>query len=138
MSEAESPAKRGKRILEEEAAAEAEIAKTFDPIKLIADADKIQEIKDPILGLVKYTVLTTEDMFAIGKCATPSDQTKETMYRLLRKAYPELKSPDDILKLPAQTVVRLGEIIEGPDNFFQIPRYSLPGSKPTETPNTLG
>jgi hypothetical protein len=136
MSDNESPAERGKRILTEETVKDAAAAEAFDPIRLIRDADKIQTINDSILGTVKYTVLTTEDMFAIGKCTTPVDQTKETMFRLLHKAYPELKSPDDILKLPAATVVRLGEIIDGKDNFFQIPKYSLPGSMQTSLPNS--
>jgi hypothetical protein len=130
----EGPAARGKRILEEEAAAEAEAAKAFDPLKLIANVEEIQTTKDPILGEIKYTVLTTQDMFEIAGYSTPVEQTKQTLFRLLHKAYPDLKTPDDILKLPAQTVVRLGEILEGPDNFFQIPRRSRTGSKTTETP----
>lgn len=136
MKENESAAERGKRVLEQEAAADAEAARKFDPAKLMAKADEIQSIEDPVLGEIKYTLLTTQDMFEIANCTSAVEQTKQTLFRLLQKAYPELKSPDDILKLPAQTVVRLGEILEGTDNFFQIPKRSTPGSKQTETLNT--
>lgn len=129
MKDKESPAERGKRILEEEAATDREAAKKFDPVKLIANADQIQIIKDPVLGEVKYTVLTTQDMFDISALTTPIDQTKEILYRLLHKAYPDIKSPEDILKLPAKTVTRLGEIVAGIENFFQLPKSSTVGSK---------
>lgn len=136
MKENESAVERGKRVLEQEAAADAEAARKFDPARLMTEADEIQIVKDPALGEIKYTVLTTQDMFEIAQCVGPVEQTKQTLFRLLHKAYPEIKSPDDILKFPAQTVVRLGEIIEGAENFFQIPKRSTPGSKPTGTPNT--
>jgi hypothetical protein len=135
VEEKESVAERGKRVLEQEAAADAVAARKFDPARLMARADEIQIIKDPVLGEIKYTVLTTQDMFEIATCTSAVEQTKQTLFRLLHKAYPELKSPDDILKLPAQTVVRLGEILEGTENFFQIPKRSTPGSKQTEMPN---
>jgi hypothetical protein len=136
VKEEGGPAARGRRILEEEAAADAEATKKFDPRKLIANAEQVLTIKDSVLGEIKYTVLTTQDMFEIAQSKTGVEQTEQTLYRLLHKAYPDLKSPDDILKLPAQTVVRLGEVLEGAENFFQIPRRSKAGSKPTETSNT--
>ena len=129
MPEPESPVERGKKILEEEATADAEAARKFNPAKLIMDAAQIQTIKDPVLGEVKYTVLTTNDMFELSQYTTPIDQTKQTLYLLLHKAYPEIETPNDILKLPAKTVIRLGEIIAGPDNFFQLPKSSTLGLK---------
>lgn len=136
MSGKEGAAARGKRILDRIDAQERETAKKFDPAKLIEDSARILTVQDPVLGEIKYTVLTTQNMFEISECTTAVERTKQTMFRLLHKAYPKLKSPDDILKLPAQTVVRLGEILDGSDNFFQIPKLSKPGSTQTKTPNT--
>jgi hypothetical protein len=137
MNAKESPAERGKRILEDEVAKDAEVSKMFDPVQLIADSAKIRIIKDPVLGEVKFTVLTTEDMLAIS--AQSDDvvaQTKEIFFRLLHKAYPDLKSPDDIGRLPATTLTRLSEILGASENFFQIPKTSKHGSKKTLKPST--
>jgi hypothetical protein len=133
----EGPAERGKRILERIDAEEREIAKKFDPVQLIEESEKIRVIKDPVLGDIKFTPLTTKDLFELSKVQGQYEQTTEIFYRLLRKAYPKLKGPDDIGKLPAQKLTRLSEILVAKENFFQIPKTLQRGSNVTTPPKAL-
>lgn len=132
---AESPAERGKKLFEKEDAEQREIAKKFDPVKLIEDSQRIRTIKDPVLGEVKYTLLTAQDLFEISEVKAVDAQTKIIFFKLFHKAYPGLKCPDDIGKLPAETLTRLSEILWGKDNFFGIPKTFQSGSKQTTPQN---
>lgn len=136
MSEKEGPAARGKRILDRLDAEEKEIAKKFDPVQLVEDSEKIKTIQDPVLGEVRFTPLTTKDLFELNKIQGEYEQTTEIFYRLLRKAYPKLKGPDDIGKFPGDKLTRLSELLSSKENFFQIPRKFQRGSNATTMPST--
>lgn len=135
-TEKESPAARGKRILDRIEAEEAETAKKFDPAQLIEDSERVHVIKDPVLGEVKFTPLTTKDLFELSKIQGEYEQTTEIFFRLFRKAFPKLKSPEDIGKLPGDKLTRLSELLNSKENFFQIPRKLRHGSNATTQRNT--
>jgi hypothetical protein len=136
MSEKEGVAARGKRILDRIDAEERETAKKFDPALLVEESEKIQTIHDAVLGEVKFTPLTTKDLFELSKVQGEYEQTTEIFFRLFRKAYPKLKSPDDIGKLPGDKLTRLSELLNSKENFFQIPRKFQRGSNATTSPST--
>ena len=127
---------RGKRILDKLDAEEKETAKKFDPVRLIEDIEKIHVISDSVLGEVKFTPLTTKDLFELNKIEGEYERTTELFYRLLRKAYPQLKGPEDIGKLPGDKLTRLSELLNSKENFFQIPRKFQRGSNAATSPST--
>jgi len=127
---------RGKRILDRLDAEEKETAKKFDPVRLIEDIERVHVISDSVLGEVKFTPLTTKDLFELNKIEGEYERTTELFYRLLRKAYPQLKGPEDIGKLPGDKLTRLSELLNSKENFFQIPRKFQRGSNAATSPST--
>lgn len=124
-----SPAEVGKEIFEKEEQKDRELAKKFSPQKILEDAKQIRTRKDPVLGELKYTVLTTGDLLALSKITDEWERARSTIFRLLHKAYPELKEEKDVDNFPGTVTTRLCEVIAGPENFFQIPQISTVGSK---------
>ena len=82
----------------------------FNPLKAIEDAGKIHTLKDKILGKVRYTPLSNEDMWAVTSIEDQKAKTTEILFRLLSKANPLLKK-EDLSKLPMTTSARLLTIL---------------------------
>jgi len=131
-----SPAEKGRELFEKEEAGDRELAKKFDPKKILEKANEIKTLDDPVLGKVKYTILTTGDLFKLDKITEKEDRARMTIFLLLHKAYPDLKK-EDIDEFPAEVTTRLCELIADPDNFFQIPQVSKTGSESTKTRSSL-
>ena len=127
-----SPAEVGKEIFEKEEQEDRELAKKFSPQKILEDAKEIHILNDRVLGEVKYTVLTTGDLLAMNKLTDEWERTRSTIFRLLHKAYPELKEEKDVDNFPGHVTTRLCELIADPENFFQIPQVSTNGSELTK------
>jgi hypothetical protein len=132
-----SPAEKGKELFEKEEVEEQEIAKKFDPKKILEKANEIKTINDPVLGEVKYTVLTTGDLLKLSKVTDEWERARMTIFLLLHKAYPDLKDEKDIDGFPGGDITRLCNLIASPDNFFQIPQPPKSGSNATSTRKTL-
>ena len=131
-----SPAETGRELFEKEEAADRELAKKFDPKRILQKAGEIRTLEDPVLGEIKYTILTTGDLFKLDKIAEKEERARMTIFLLLHKAYPDMKE-QDIDGFPGDTTTRLCELIASPENFFQIPQVSRTGSESTNTPNSL-
>ena len=127
-----SPAEVGKEIFEKEEQENRELAKKFSPQKILEDAKEIRTLNDRVLGEVKYTVLTTGDLLAMNKITDEWERARSTIFRLLHKAYPELKEEKDVDNFPGTVTTRLCELIAAPENFFQIPQASMNGSQSTK------
>ena len=131
-----SPAETGRELFEKEEAAERQLAKKFDPKRILQKANEIRTLDDPVLGEIKYTILTTGDLFKLDKITDKEERARMTIFLLLHKAYPDMKE-QDIDGFPGDTTTRLCELIASPENFFQIPQVSKTGSESTNTPNSL-
>jgi hypothetical protein len=131
-----SPADVGRELFEKEEAAEREIAKKFDPRRILEKAREIRTIKDPVLGEVKYTTLPAKDLWELNKISDEWERTRKMIFLLLHKAYPELKSEKDLDDFPAEELTRLCELIASPDNFFHLPQILKSGSTKTKTPKS--
>jgi hypothetical protein len=132
----ESPAEKGKRLFEKEEAVDIEAANKFDPKKILSKADEIRKIMDPILGEISYTVLTTGDVFEVNKIEDKEAKAKAILFRLLRKAYPDLKE-GDIDRFPMDVTTRLLQLLMSDDIFFQTPQQLKSGSESTATRKQL-
>jgi hypothetical protein len=128
-----TPADVGRELFEKEEAAEREIAKKFDPRRILEKAREIRTIKDPVLGEVKYTTLPAKDLWELNKISDEWERTRKMIFVLLHKAYPELKSEKDLDDFPAEELTRLCELIASPENFFHLPQTSTLGSAKTKT-----
>ena len=124
-----SPAEVGKELFEKEEERDRKLAKKFSPQKILEDAKAIRVLNDSVLGEVKYTVLTTGDLLAMNKITDEWERARSTIFRLLHKAYPELKEEKEVDNFPGTVTTRLCVLIAGPENFFQIPQVSMNGSK---------
>jgi hypothetical protein len=131
-----SPAEVGRELFEKEEAAEREIAKKFDPRRILEKAREIRTIKDPVLGEVKYTTLPAKDLWELNKISDEWERTRKMIFLLLHKPYPELKSEKDLDDFPAEELTRLCELIASPENFFYLPQTLKPGSTKTKTPKS--
>ena len=131
-----SPAEVGRELFEKEEAAEREIAKKFDPRRILEKAREIRTIKDPVLGEVKYTTLPAKDLWELNKISDEWERTRKMIFLLLHKAYPELKSEKDLDDFPAEELTRLCELIASPENFFHLPQTLKAGSTKTKTPKS--
>jgi hypothetical protein len=129
-----SPAEKGRELFEKEEAADRETAKKFDPKDIMKKAAKVRTVMDSVLGEIKYTLLTTGDLFEINKIEDKEGRARAILFRLLRKAYPELKE-EDIDEFPMEVTTRLLELLM-PKDFFQTPQLSKTGSGLTQTPST--
>jgi hypothetical protein len=128
-----SPADVGRELFEKEEATDREAAKKFDPRRILEKAREIRTIKDPVLGELKYTPLAAKDLWELNKLSDEWERTRKTIFLLLHKAYPELKSEKDLDDFPGEELTRLCELIASPENFFHLPQTSMLGSVKTKT-----
>ena len=130
-SEEEKIKQFGKEI-EEFEKKQAKRAEIFDPVQIIQDAQEIHILKDSKLGVIRYTPLTNEDLFAINKVQDKQARTREIIFRLLHKASPDLKVAD-IDKMPMSVTTRLLDLLVVDEDFLKTSAKLGIGSKPTKT-----
>jgi hypothetical protein len=136
MAMPESPAERGKRVIEKGEAKEREIAKKFDPKEIIRKASELRTVFDSQLGEIKYTVLTTGDLFDLNKIENKDARARAMLFKLLHKAYPELKE-EDIDRFPMDVATRLLNLLTNQTDFLQPEKTSTVGSESTPKHNVL-
>lgn len=111
---------------------QAQKAEIFDPVQVIKDAQEIHYLKDPKLGVIRYTPLTNEDLFALNKIPDKQARTREIIFRLLHKASPDLKV-QDVDKMPMATTTRLLDLLVVDEDFLKTSAKLASGSRPTKT-----
>ncbi len=120
-----------KRKLAEHDAEDAKAAKLFDPQELVKESTSIHEKIHPKHGLIKYGVLTTDELFSLDKITNPKDRAKTLLWMMLHKAYPNL-TKEDVGKFPG---MKSGELMNFllSDTDFLIPagKASQNGSRKT-------
>ena len=77
---------------------DAEVAKFFDPVALMARAGEVHEVRHPQLGVIRFGELMLSDSEIVSKCKTKDDRSAMAVYLMLKKAYPEMPeyTPDTI------------------------------------------
>jgi len=110
-------------------------AKVFDPMQLVARADKIITVDHPVLGQLKFGELTFEDAFEINKAKTDVEKTEVAAWLMMRKAYPDL--PKDFLKrMPLLEGAALIDFLTKQPAFLSPQQSSANGSKRTRKRKT--
>jgi len=107
----------------------------FDPMQLVARADKIVTVDHPVLGQLKFGELTFEDAFEINKAETDIEKTEVAAWLMMRKAYPDI--PKDFLKrLPLLEGAALIDFLTKQPAFLSPQLSSANGSKSTRKRKT--
>jgi hypothetical protein len=132
----ESPAEKGKRVLEGIERRDAEIAKKFNPDELIKEASKPRVLVDEELGEIHYVLLTTKDLFELNGIENKQERAVQMIFRMLKPCYPTL-TLEKIEQLPSDVTTRLATVLSGNMDFLQKQKPLTDGSKPTEKRNEL-
>ena len=107
----------------------------FDPMKLVARADKITTVDHPVLGELKFGELQFEDAFEINEAKTDLEKTEISAWLMMRKAYPDL--PKDFLKrMPLIEGAALIDFLTKQPAFLSHQKRSANGSKRTRKRKT--
>jgi len=80
-----------RKIADAEDARRFEVAKTFDPVALMARANEIHEVVHPQLGVIRFGELKLSDSELISKCKEKDDRSAMAVYLMLKKAYPQMQ-----------------------------------------------
>jgi hypothetical protein len=132
MQSEEEKIKQFQKEIEEFEKKQAQKAEIFDPVQIIKDAGEIHILKDPKLGVIRYTPLTNKDLFAINKIQDKEARTREIIFRLLHKASPELKV-QDVDEMPMAITTRLLELLVVDEDFLKTSAKLANGSKQAKT-----
>jgi hypothetical protein len=116
-----TPAEVGRELFEKEEAAEREIAKKFDPKKILAAAQKIITVQDPVLGEVKFGGLSIADAFEINRTENEDEKGLKVVYFMLQKAYPDF-TWEEIKAFPFEKANRLIGIVGKQASFLRSPK----------------
>jgi hypothetical protein len=119
-------ATEGANALEEYEKAKTQNKKLFDPKELVKDSRKVRTTSDPELGIISYKPLTFGDLEEINKAGSNEEKSILALYKMLKKAYPDL-TMDDVREFGLDTVQRLLKLIVGPNGFLQVPKTLQPG-----------
>ena len=96
----ESPAERGKRILEELERKEQEQAKLFDISEIIMDAERIREVYVPEINrIVRFKKLTVAQDIELSKIEDPNRKALKMLYFMLHAADPKV-TEESIERMP--------------------------------------
>ena len=130
MSAKKSPAEVGRELFEKEDAAKREIAKKFDPKRLVQESGKMKSVFDEEEGEIKYYTLRMDDSEEISKVQSDDERSRLILFKFLAKAYPGL-TLDDVKAFPLIKATRIVRLIYEAEGFFS-PVLNLPiGSKQT-------
>ena len=109
--------------------------RVFDPIQLVARADRIMTVDHPTLGQLRFGELTFEDAFEIDKCKTNVKKTETIAWLMMKKAYPGL--PKDFLKrMPLLEGAALIDYLTKQPAFLSQRKNSASGSRITRKRKT--
>ena len=123
-----------RKLEEDEEAAKAK-ARIFDPMELIARADRIHSVVHPVLGELKFGELQFEDAFEINKCSSDVEKTEVAAWLMMRKTYPDL--PRDFLKrMPLIEGAALIDYLTKQPCFLSGQKTSASGSRQTRKRKT--
>lgn len=93
----------------ERSAKRAAVGKRFDPKVVLADANAVHVLVDPVLGEVKYGKLSKREF---DELQTSKDGEVERAYKMvflmLRKGYPGL-TREEFEQMPFEVIARLSE-----------------------------
>lgn len=107
--------------------------KVFNPKELVRRAKDIREISDDDLGVIRYVLLSYDDLNEIiEKYPDNKDRSVQLLFRQLFPANKDL-AVEDIHKMPFEVVVRLLTKLQKEGGFFQA-RPSASGSTSTSEP----
>ena len=102
--------------------------RVFDPMQLVARADRIMTVDHPALGRLRFGELTFEDAFEINKSESDVEKTETVAWLMMRKAYPDL--PRDFLKrLPLLEGAALIAFLTKQPAFLSQRKNSASGSR---------
>jgi len=102
--------------------------RVFDPMQLVARADRIMTVDHPTLGQLRFGELTFEDAFEINKSKSDVEKTETVAWLMMRKAYPDL--PRDFLKrLPLLEGAALIAFLTKQPAFLSQRKNSASGSR---------
>lgn len=135
----ESPAEKGKRILEGIERRDAEMAKKFNPDELIKEASKPRILVDEEhkeIGEIHYVLLSTKDLFELNKIEDKQERAMQMIFRMLKPCCPSL-TLEKIQQFPSDVTARLAELLTSNMDFLQKPKPLTDGSKPTEKHSEL-
>lgn len=118
---------RLKEVAEKAKRLEAEKARLFNPDELVREAKKIRSLEDPILGTVKFRILTMKEMLELTRIQDESERALWMVHTMLKDAYPDL-TVEKLQELPASTAVRLMNLLLEKAGFQA---SSAAGSGPT-------
>ena len=130
MSDEENDAKVAaleKKLAENDAKGEL-AGKVFNPKALFERTQRLKEINDPVLGLIKYGELTLEDSFVFAPIQDPNERTLTVAYLMLKKAYPNV-TLDMVRKMPLAEANAFMAIVAAQSCF--LPQTSANGSATT-------
>ena len=100
----------------------------FDPMQLVARADRLITVDHPVLGQLKFGELTFEDAFEINKAKTDIEKTEVAAWLMMRKAYPDI--PKDFLKrMPLLEGAALIDFLTKQPAFLSQRKNSANGSR---------
>jgi hypothetical protein len=107
--------------------------KVFNPKELVRRAKEIREISDDDLGVIRYVLLSYDDLNEIiEKYPDNKDRSVQLLFRQLFPANKDL-AVEDIHKMPYEVVVRLLTKLQKEGGFFQT-KVSQSGSTSTQEP----
>lgn len=135
MSAKKSPAEVGRELFEKEDAAKREVAKKFDPKKLVEESGKMKTVYDEEYGEIKYYTLRMDDSEEISKVQSDEERTRLILHKFLAKAYPGL-TLEDVKAFPLMKATRILRSIYEAEGFFSPVPKSPIGSKQTAKPNS--
>jgi hypothetical protein len=85
----------------------------FDPSSLI---NRIRTLNDPVLGEIKYGVLSVGELVELDKVEDPIERTKRTVQVMLGKAYPEV-TMEEVEKMDYDAVIYLMTVLSEASDF---------------------
>jgi hypothetical protein len=107
--------------------------KVFNPKELVRRAKDIREISDDDLGVIRYVLLSYDDLNEIiEKYPDNKDRSVQLLFKQLFPANKDL-AVEDIHKMPFEVVVRLLTKLQKEGGFFQT-KVSQSGSTSTQEP----
>lgn len=128
-----SPAEKGKELFEKEEEAERATAKIFNPKKLAQESSCEKTVFDKDLGEIKYHTLRMDELDDLDTSASDQERGRLLLFRLLRKAYPDL-TLEDVRAFTAWKAGRILHLISEAEGFFSPAQAFTTGSSATQRP----
>ncbi len=85
-------------------------SKIFDPMELVQEASAIYEIKDAVLGTVKYGKLSLKEFKSFDSIKAPEERGYHILHLMLQKAYPAL-TYENVESMLFDKIARLSDLL---------------------------